>query len=301
MDIYGYMPQIALIITVSIALALFWRYLKVKRLAATDEGICMDSCKIELDVGTHIVTFEGTLYHFNKLLSPMNFYKFLKSLVKGDKATESELKEYKKFLEEHGHFYAMRQGTKKYGIISLHNPVEIAPFFKSEQGSARKIIHAVGTIGKSVEGLQCIVMEPINLKHYTLKPETYENLSSCGKLLTTLYEKIPLLAEIKALGEKHRILQTKVDKMATEIGKLKDEVEYWKHLARKKGAEEKEERRGLTLNIPALSKLLPFVFLFAIGYLVSPAIPVLEGWHPVFLGIGLVLGGFIVKQVMFKK
>lgn len=297
MDIYSYLPYIFLVIAGSIALFFIWNWLRVKKLAATDEGVCMQSCRIELDVGTHIVPFEGTLYHFNKLLNPKHFHRFGKSIGKD----EAKLKEYKKFLEANGHFYAMRQGMKLFAFISLHNPIEIAPFFKSEEGSAKKVVHAVGSIGKKTEGIQHVVMEPINLKKYTLNPGAYDQLDAAGGLLTTLFEKVPLIAEIDAEKEKNRIMQSKVDSMSAEIGRQKDQIEYWKHLARKKGAEETKEAGGrFAVNMSWLPKILPYIFLFAVGYLISPMIPQLVDQPPFYLGGALSVIGFIVKKVVWK-
>ena len=138
----------------------------------------------------------------------------------------------------------------------------------------------------------------LNLRNYELNPQDYENLGKTGQIVALVNEKGPLLQELKAEKDKNHVLQTKVDDLADDVGKLKDEVEYWKYEAKSKGVEEKEEKG---VRIPKfIRKILPYGILFVIGYAVSPSIPQLGDYHPAILGVVLVILGFIARKVLGK-
>lgn len=282
------------IVGVTIFTVLWW--LRTKKLPPTDEPV-VGEYRIEVDVGSHIVPFEGTLYYFNKLLNVQHLRTYAKTLE--ENGEESDLDEVKRELKEKAHLYAMRLGTKKLAFISLYHPVEIRPFFKSEQGTGRKIVHATGTIGKSTKGFQHITMEPIDLSSCELNPRDYEAFDKVGKLLTTLLEKAPLIEQIEAKEEQLRIVRNKADEFADELARKEDESQYWKELYKKKGAAPPAEKEGISVP-PIIKNLLFFGVLFAIGYGVSSAILQLVEYQSVLVGLGSVVGGFIVKRVLGK-
>ncbi|NIQ05845.1 MAG: hypothetical protein GWO20_09020, partial [Candidatus Korarchaeota archaeon] len=174
----------------------------------------MGRYRIEVNVGTHIVPFEGSLYYFNKLLNPKHLHQYAETLGAEMKTSLAELKN---FLKDEAYFYAMRQGTRKLAFISLHHPIEISPFFKTEQDTGRKIVHATGTIGKKTKGFQHVTMEPINLSDYELNPQEYQTLDHTGKLLTELLEKAPLIEELEAREEELRVVRSKTHELADEV------------------------------------------------------------------------------------
>lgn len=294
-DLYAWAPYIFATIATSIVAFFILNYIRTRKLPPTDEPV-VGEYHIEVDVGTHIIPFEGTLYYFNKLLNPRYLHTFAKILSKKKTPTNAQLKKFKSFLKEKAFLYAMRQGTKKLAFIALQHPIETTPYFKTEEGTGRKIVHATGTIGNETKGFQHVTMEPINLSDYTLNPKDYDVLNNLGEMLRTLYEKAPLMQELEAEKEKNRVMQSKVNGMADEVGRLKDEVEYWKYEAKRKGIEKAEETR---IRIPDwLRKIVPYAILFAIGYVVSPTIPQLSDYHPVFLAAGLTILGFIIKKLL---
>ena len=296
-DFYAWAPQIFAVIAISVVAFFIFVYIRTRKVPPTDEPT-VGEYRIELDVGTHIIPFEGTLYYFNKLLNPRHLHAFAGTLSTEGKVTESDLNELKNFLQENGFFYAMRQGIKKLAFVSLYHPIETTPYFKTEEKTGRKIVHATGTVGKETRGFQHVTMEPIDLGDYTLNPKDYSQLDNTGSLLTLLRETAPLIQELGAEKEKNRVIQSKVDSLADEVGNLKDEAEYWKHEAKRKGVEKIEEER---FKFPGwILKVLPYGVLFIIGYALSPAIPQLADYHPVFLGVGLVIAGYVVKRLWGK-
>lgn len=290
MDIFNIIPYAAAVGIGVVTLIIVYNYFIAKKLAPTDEPI-VGEYRIELDVGTHIVPIEGTLYYFNKLLNPQNIHVYAKAI---DQTTKQQLQNLQNYLKDNAHFYAMRQGTKKYAIISINNPIEVSPYFKSEQGTGKKIVHARGTISDTEDGLQHITFEPLDLQKNTPTPETFEKLSNTGQLLTTLQEKAPLLEEINIEQRKKDILQSKVNDLEDEVGELKDEVEYYKHLAKKQGY--MEDGQEGTFQLPKLiTQIIPFGLLFIAGFMAGPTIaPTID---PAIMGAVFAGTGFIGKWI----
>jgi hypothetical protein len=297
MDFYAILPYAAAIVFVSFALFVVWNYIKTKKMPPTDEPMVGDY-RIELDVGTHFVSFEGTLYYFNKLLNPQHLHAYDKTIP--DKKIRENLESLHKTLKKDAYFYAMRVGIKKLAFISLNHPIEVAPYFKSEQGTGKKVVHATGFIGKPTRDFQPITIIPIDLSKNTLNPTTFDSLNHTGQLLMTLHEKAPLLEEISAKEQQLRVFKSKVDDMDDEIGKLTDEKEWWKHLAKKLGySGEPSEEKGFTL--PAIIKTFaPYGLLFIVGYAVSPHLLPQTEYHPALLGGVLVAIGFVGKWLIQK-
>jgi hypothetical protein len=296
MDLYGLLPLIMVSIVGAITIFVLIHYLRTKKLPPTDEPV-VGEYRIEVDVGTHIIPFEGTLYYNTKYLNEQLFHQFAQVITKQDKVTKEQVNELKEYLQKKCHCYAMRSGTKKLAFLSLEHPIETTPFFKTEEGTGKKIVHATGFFTRNeIHGFQQITFEPVSLRNYELNPQDYENLGKTGQIVALINEKGPLLQELKAEKEKNRVLQSKVDDLADDVGKLKDEVEYWKYEAKSKGVEEKEEKG---VRIPKfIRKILPYGILFIIGYAVSPSIPQLGDYHPAILGVVLVILGFIGRKVL---
>ena len=212
---------------------------------------------------------------------------------------ETGLKPLQNFLKRKAHFYAMRQGTRKVVIVSVYHPIEISPFFKSEQGSLKKVVHGSGWMGKPTGGFQHVVMEPLDLSKNTLNPSIMKEFDKCGALLTAIHEQTPLLEEIQVAKENSSILQKKVDGMADDMRKLKNDLEYWKHQARKRGAVEEAER-GLKVP-PLIRMLIPYIVAFIVGYLLSPSFIYTATLHPMFLGFGFAAALFVIRRWILKR
>jgi hypothetical protein len=278
-------------------------YIRTKKLRPTDEP-AVGEYHIEVDVGTVIHPFKGTLFYNTKFLNEQFYYEFAK-LLSGEntEVKTEELIQLKDYLNEKCHMYAMRVGTKKIAFISVEHPIEISPYFKTEERTGRKIVHATGWFNKhEINGFQQVTMAPIDLKELQLNPKGFETLGKLGEILAVVSEKGPLIQEIRFERQRANVLQTKVDQLSQALGESTDEIEYWKHLARGSPAEkEKEEGFGFRLRVPSwVKELLPSAFFFIIGILLSPAIPQLEGTHPVVLGIGFAAIAFIGKKVLVK-
>lgn len=307
MDWLAWMPYLVASIVGAVLLFLFLNWFRVKKMPPTDEAI-VGEYRILIDIGTHIVSFEGTLYYFTKLLNPKQLVSYQKAL---EKHTEKKLEitELKKFLEEKAHCYAMRIGRQKFAFISVPSskegkghPIEITPYFKTIEGSTTKLVLGAGSIGERRDtGFRHVTFEAVDLSKHTLNPGQFEVLKDCGTFVTELREMVPLIEEIAAEKEKNRILQGKVDGLQTDVGHLKDEVEYWKHLARKKAVERREEEgRGIGLG-GLIQTWFPYGLLFIIGYLLSPLIPPLAGYHPAILGFAVTVVGLFIIKVVLKR
>lgn len=298
MDIYAYTPLIITTIAAAIALFLVFNYFRTKKLPPTDEPVVGDY-RIEVDVGTHIIPFEGTLYYNTKYLNPQFAYTFGKQITKGDKVTTDEMTKLHDHLKEKGHFYAMRMGTKKVAFISLEHPIEMKPFFKTEENTGKKIVHATGFYSKhEINGFQQVTFSPIDLSINSLNPPSFELLENTGKLVALVNEKGPLLQQITTEQEKNRILQGKVDGLADEVGKKTDELEYWKELAKRKGIES-TEKEGF--RIPPIIRTITFYgALFVIGLVITPSIPQLENIPSPLVGVGLTVVGYIIRRLLKK-
>lgn len=290
-DWLAWTPWIMAAILGAVIAFIVFNWFRTKKMPPTDEPV-VGEYRIEVDVGTHIVAFEGTLYYFRNILNPNHLHVYAQTLSEN---LQNKLDNLRTFLQKNAYFYAMRQGTKKIAFVSLNHPVEVSPFFKSEEGSAKKIVHATGKIGESTKGFQHVTMEPINLRNYELNPKEYAKFDDVGKLLTTLFEKAPLIQQIESERAKNKIMQDKVNDMANEIGRLKDEAVRWKYEAKGKGVEKTEEE-GLLAFPLWLKKYLPYGLALVIGYLISPQIPQLTETHPIILGIAFVAGLFIVRK-----
>jgi hypothetical protein len=297
-DFYGnILPIIGAIFTALIAVIVF-NYIRTKKLPPTDEPLVGDY-KILLDVGSHIIPFEGSVHYFTKIINPKHFYIIAEalSLTKNIDTLRETLDKMKCY------YYAIRKGTQKYAIISIHNPIETAPFFKTEEETRKKIVQATGSIGKKeVKGYKVIVMDPQDLSTHTLKPKEYQDLGNFGDLLLTILEKAPLTEEFTTEQEKNKILQGKVNDMSEELGKTKDEVEMWKELARKQGV--KEEVEG-AFNIPKWIKTTIlygaiFVIGSGLGYLGGQSSPDLAQVHPIIFGFGSIVAFYILKRLLGK-
>jgi hypothetical protein len=297
-DWLSWAPWIIASIVAAVLAFVAFNYVRTRKLPPTDEPVVGDY-RIEVDVGTHITSFEGTLYYNNKYLSQRFLYAFAQKLTKQDQVTEDQVNGLKEFLQANAYWYAMRLGTKKLAFISLFHAIETTPFFKTEEKTAKKVVHATGSFNKQeISGFQQVTMEPINLSSYELNPQNYEILDNTGKMVALINEKGPLLQELIAEKEKNRVMQSKVDDLADGVGRLKDEVEYWKHEAKRKGVETAEEE---ATQIPQIiRRLLPYGILFIIGYVISPATPQLAEYHPALIGGLLAVAGFLIRKVLRK-
>jgi hypothetical protein len=292
MDFFEIFPHIVLTITSGVGLYFFLTWYRTRKYPPTDEPQ-VGEYRIEVDVGTHITPLEGMLYYFNKFLNPMHFQTLWEALKQ--EKLHTDLKKLERFLRKKGHFYAMRQGTRKVVIVSVYHPIETTPYFKTEQGSWKKIVHAPGWISdKVIGGFQHIVMEPLNLQKNELNPKEAKMFDKCGELLSAIYEQTPLLEQIEAEKKKNEVMQKKVGGMDDEIGRLTDELEYWKHLARKRTPEAEEERR---LVIPSWIRfILPLAIAFGIGWMLSPSITFTAPYPPIFLASAFAFTLFLIRR-----
>lgn len=297
MDWLVWMPYIVASIVIAVVAFFILNYLRTKKLPPTDEPV-VGEYHIGLAVGTHIIPFQGTLHYFTKFLNPRYLNTFAQKLNDGSTVTKEDINAFRDYLQSDAHFYAMRQGTKKVAFISLH-PIEMSPYFKTEQGSGLKQVYATGDYApEEIGGFQVVSMTPIDQSTYTLNPPDYTKLDKTGKILATIFEKAPLLQELEAEQQKNKVMQGKVDEMADEVGRLKDEVEYWKYEAKRKGIAEPEEEG---IKLPKWLKILvPYGISFGMGWLVFQNIPQLAQYHPVFGGALGLLVLFLGKKVLLK-
>lgn len=291
-DWLAWLPWVIASIVGAVLAFVLFNYVRTRKLPPTDEPI-VGFYRIELDKGDTIKPFEANLYYNNGQLNPDNFQALIQVLPQKLKEKAIELR---KELERNYHFYAMRVGMRVVSFVSK-NPIEARPFFKGEQGTSRKIVQTNGRFYKG-DKRDYVIMGPRDLFEGNPNPQVASILLDVPKLLEKLNEATPLIQEINAVREKNRVMQSKVDDLADDVGKLKDEVEYWKREAKRRGVEEKEE---VGINLPRFAlKLLPYGLLFVIGYVISPAIPQLAEVHPIFLALGLAAVGYVVKRVLGK-
>lgn len=294
-DLYELGPLILGAVFLAIIIVVLLNYVLKRKVPPTDEPLIGDY-RIELDVGTHIIPLEGGLYYFTKLLNPKHIHTLAQSLDIKDKVTELQ----KELKERNVNFYAMRDGLTKLAIISLEHPLETAPYFKIDEKTRKKIVHASGTVGKTVGGLKAVVFQPIDQSKNTLNPADYQNIDKLGELLLTVKEKAPLVEEMLAEKEKTSVLQGKVNELTDDVGKLKDEVEYYKHLMKKQGITGEAEEG---IKIPSWLKstlLYGGVFLMATGIGFGIKVEELANIHPAILGGAVVIVTFMVKKIFGK-
>lgn len=287
---------IGAIVAAAVAFVLF-NWIGVKKLKVNQEPVVGDY-RIEVDVGRRLECFEGELRYFEDMMRPGYLHQLAETLSsKTDKGSFEELREY---LVTKCHHYAMRQGTRKYAFISAEHPIEVSPFFKSEQGSDIKVVHAVGTnLDTKIGGYYFVAFEPVDLSTNELNPKDYSLFGHFAKFTAHLLDKAPLMARMEALEEECRIMESKNQEIADKLGQVVDERESWKFTAELHGAGgEPKEEEGTTDLGTLIKQCIPYAILFGVGYWLSPFIPDLAEFNPAVLGTVLAVGGYLVKRVL---
>lgn len=297
-DVYGNILPIIGAIFIALIAVIVFNYIRTKKLPPTDEPLVGDY-KILLDVGSHIIPFEGSVHYFTKIINPKHFYIIGEALGLG-KNIDALIETLNKVK---CYYYAIRKGTQKYAIISIHNPIETAPFFKTEEETRKKIVQATGSIGKKeVKGYKVIVMDPQDLSTHTLNPKQYQELSNFGDLLLTILEKAPLTEENSALKEEKQILENKCREFGIDVGKLRDKAERWHAEARTKESTVIEEKG---IRIPSWTKLsifygACFILGSGIGYVLGQSNTDVAQVHPIIFGVASVMVVYILKRLLGK-
>jgi uncharacterized protein YlzI (FlbEa/FlbD family) len=229
--------------------------------------------------------FEGVLYTFSSFLESAKAKPWEESL---DKET---LVKIKTCLDQSSevHCYAMRQGMKKIGFIDVGPSLETK--FTTQEGYKLVIAERIGSV--VALDYEYVSLTPIDQKDWTLDESAIEKIEGNVQTAVSLRQGTPLVEQLNAEQEKNRVMQSKVDQLADEVGRLKDEVEYWKYEA-KRGIEKVEA----AFQIPNWIKTyVPYAILFIIGYGIAPQVTT---YHPALVGVGLVLAGFIVRKLLKK-
>lgn len=275
MDILSWVPWIAVSVLSAVTVFIILNHIRTKRLPPTDEPV-VGEYRIELDVGTHNVPYEGTLYYFNKFLDGISLKKWEKTL------DQDTIEKIKKVLDASGklHYYAMRQGTKKIAFISIGRPLETC--FKT-QGN-HKLVLASGRIGKERGQFhEYITLEPVDQNTFTLNPDASKKFPDLTDALAILREKTPLVEELEIYKENLQI----------ETAHRKEALKLVTHYQGERASAERDKARknlfpgkseltkedessGLPL-VAQLGRYKKHIGIFVIsaliGYLVSPQLP----------------------------